>query len=140
MLAGLGLASSFSMLTAAFALRASMVLARMMLMTMWLSLDLNEEVLSCLGDGVNEGIVSVWPFALLVVFLIVFCEGFLGDFVVEEGRGGGFEGCGAGRVGAFNFGGLDTADAIVVVVDGCLENCLLSVLLISQVTRAENLP
>jgi len=140
MLAGLGFAFSVSMLTVALALRASVMLARMMLMAVRLSLDLNEEVLSCLGDGVNECIVSVGPFALLVLFLVVFCEGFLGDFVVEEGRGGGFEGCGASGVGAFNFGGLDAADTVIVVVDGCLENYLLSVLFISQVTRTENLP
>jgi hypothetical protein len=122
MLARLMLTASLRMLACTLALTASMVLTLVMLMRMRLRLDSNEEVLARLRHSVHEEFISVWPFFLKGFFLVVLCKRLLLDLVVEEGCLGGVVGGGASGVCAFDFGALDAADAVVVVVDGCLQD------------------
>lgn len=49
-----------------------MMLAWMVMMGMWLSLDHNEEVLAVVADSVDERLISVWPLVRELFLLIVF--------------------------------------------------------------------
>jgi len=117
------LTATLLVVTFAITLLASMMRAIVRLVRMRLGLYEDQEVLSGLLDGMNKAIITIWPLAHKRLLLVIFSKGLLGDFIVKEGCLGGFE-CGlAGGVCAFDFGALDSANAVVVVVDGCLENC-----------------
>ena len=95
----------------------------MLLMRVRLSLDGDVEVHARLANSADDDIVAIWPLAFKLLLLVVLCEGVLGDFVIEENGVGGGESFLAGWVCAFDFGVLQAADAVGVVVDGCLKNC-----------------
>lgn len=123
MLACLALAALISLGAFAVALLSSMVTTGVLLVAVWLCLDGDVEVLTSRGNSADEALVTVWPFTFELLLLVVLGEGFLGDFFIEESSMSGFESGLAGGVCAFNFGVLDAADAVVVVIDGCLEDC-----------------
>ena len=99
-------------------MRASVLLVRVRL-----SLNRDVEVLACLADSVDQDLVAVWPLAVKLFLLVVLGERVLGDFVIEESSMCGGVGVLADWVCAFNFGVLEAADAVIVVVDSCLEDC-----------------
>jgi hypothetical protein len=105
------------------ALLASVMSASVLLVGVRLSLDGDIEVLTSLADSTDKDLITVWPLTLKLLLLVVLFEGVLGNFVVEEGHMGGGIGILAGGICAFNFGMLDASDAVVVVVDGCLQHC-----------------
>lgn len=123
MLARLRLAALVRLRARTVALLASMVRASVLRVGVRLGFDGDVEVLARLADSVDEDLVAVWPFALELLLLVVLGEGVLGDLFVEEGGVRSSVGSLAGRVCAFDFGVLEAADAVVVVVDGCLEDC-----------------
>jgi hypothetical protein len=122
MLAGFPLTALIGLRARTLALFATMVRASVLLVRVRLGLDGDIEVLPRLADGPDQDLVAVWPLALELLLLIVLGEGLLSDFIVEERRVGGDKGGFAGWVCAFDFGALNAADAIVVVVDGRLED------------------
>jgi hypothetical protein len=119
-LASLVLTVFISLCARAIALLASVMRASMLLVGVWLSLDRDVEVLARLAHSADKDIIAIWPLAFKLLLLVVLLEGVLGDFVIEEDRVGGGIGGLAGGICAFDFGVLDAADAVGVVVDGCL--------------------
>ena len=94
-----------------------MVLALMMVMTMRLGFNRNLVVFTSFCYSMNQHIISIWPIISLRLLLVVLSEPLLCDFFVEQSILCGCS-CGlAGGICAFNFGCLDTADAIIIVVD-----------------------
>lgn len=123
MLASLPLAALIRLRARTLARLATMMRTSMPLVGVRLGLDSDVEILARVADSADQDLVAVWPLALELLLLVVLSEGLLGDFVIEESRVGGDEGGLAGWVCAFDFGALDAADAVVVVVNGCLEDC-----------------
>jgi hypothetical protein len=72
---------------------------------------------------VDQALITVWPFPQEILLLIVLCKVLLCHLVVEENGIRSFECILARDECAFDFGVLDAADAIGVVVDCGLENC-----------------
>eukprot|EP01065_Artemidia_motanka_P025799 TRINITY_DN30754_c0_g1_i1.p3 TRINITY_DN30754_c0_g1~~TRINITY_DN30754_c0_g1_i1.p3 ORF type:complete len:161 (-),score=0.44 TRINITY_DN30754_c0_g1_i1:308-790(-) len=122
MLASSILASAICVFAFTLAFSSSVVLARMMLVRMRLRLDRDEEVLARLCDSVHEDFISVWPLSHKCLLLVIFCEALLRDFVVEERGVSGGVGGGASGVSSFDFSRLNSADAVIVVVDGGLKD------------------
>jgi hypothetical protein len=125
MLTSLDLTSRIPVFACAIAFLARMVLACMMLMRMWLSLDVNQEVVPILPNRMNQAIIPVWPLALFLTALlqIVLCKVLLGDILVQESRLRSLVRGRTSEICAFDQGRLRAADAIIVVVDCGLENC-----------------
>lgn len=123
MLTSFTLTASFRMLTGALALPSPMMPTLMMLMSMRLCLNSYEKVLSRLRHRMHEYLISVRPIPLEIFLLVVFRKrGFWYVVVDQNGPSSGIGGSARG-VRALDFGGLDAADAVVVVVYGCLEDC-----------------
>lgn len=123
MLALLMLTRTLRILTSTLALLPIVMLASVASMMMRLRLDRDQKVLPRLANSMNQALISVWPLAFELFLLVVLGEGLLLDFVVEEAGLCGFVGVLADWIGAFDFGVLDSADTIVVVVDCGLQNC-----------------
>ncbi len=70
----------------------------------------------------HEHLVTIRPLALKVLFRIILGEVLLLDILIQERRGGRGVRLFAGQVRAFDLRRLDAADAVVIVVDGCLED------------------
>lgn len=136
-LACLALAALISLCAWALALLASMITASVVLVAVWLCLDEDLEVLSRLSNSVNQDLITIWPFTLKLLLLVVLGKGLLRDFVIKKCGMCGFECSLAGEVCAFNFGVLVSADAVSVVVDGCLENYVPSHQLSSSETEGK---
>jgi HAMP domain-containing protein len=124
MLASLSLAALILVGARTITLLASMMRASVLLVGVWLSLDRDVEVLARLADSVDQNLIAVWPLAVKLLLLVVLGEGVFGDFVIEESSVCGSVGVFADWVCAFDFGVLEAADAVVVVIDGCLEDCI----------------
>ena len=85
MLVRLMLATSLLLAALAIALLPTMLLRRMVVLVgMWLSLDCNSEVLSSIRNSVNKDLISIWPFSLEVLLLIVLCKRLLFNFFVQQ--------------------------------------------------------
>jgi hypothetical protein len=95
----------------------------MTLMAMWLGFDQNLEVFTSLCNSMNQHIISLWPLISFRVLLVVLSEPLLCDFLAEQSILCGFSRGLAGGIYAFNFGCLDAAGAIIVVVDCGLKDC-----------------
>lgn len=124
MLACLALAALISLGAFAVALLASMVTTGVLIVAVWLCLDGDVEVLTGGGNGTDEALITIWPFTFELLLLVVLGERLLGYFVIKESSVRGFESGLACGICSFDFGVLDAADAIIVIIDGCLEDCL----------------
>jgi hypothetical protein len=122
MLACLALTAFISLCAWAAALLASMVRTSVATMAVRLCLDSDVEVLSCLSNSADQNLITIWPFTLELLLLVVLGERLLGDFLVQKSSMCSFECDLAGGVCAFDFGSLIAADTISVIVDGCLED------------------
>ena len=112
------------MFAVALTLLTTVVLAIMVLMAVGLSLDKNEKVLTSLSNSMNQALVSIWPFTLKVLLLVVLGKGLFCDIGVEENGMCGFECSLAGRECAFDFGRAVAANSVRVVIDCGLQNLI----------------
>jgi len=124
MLALLVFASALRVFARAFTLVASVMPALVMLVAMWLSLDEDHEVLASLANSMNPALISIWPLTRKLLFYIILDERLLCVFIVEKYSLRRFKCRFAGWICAFNFCALDTSDAVIVVVDSCLEDIM----------------
>jgi len=121
----LTLTSSLRMLTCALTLLTPMVSSLMMLMRMRLRLNSHEKVLPRLRHRMYKHLIPIRPVPLKLLLLVVFRIRGFGHLVVDQDRMRGGVGRSARGIRAFDFGVLDAADTVVVVVYGCLEDFLL---------------
>ena len=123
MLASLAFAYLVSLRARTVTLLSSMMAASVLLMAMWLNLDGDIVIISRIRNSADQNLITIWPFTLELLLLVVLGEGILGDLFIQESLVCSFV-CGlAGWVCAFDFGVLLAADTIIVVVDICLEDC-----------------
>ena len=71
MLACFSLAAHFLFAASTLTLLSTVVLALMPAMGVWLSLHKDFEIFASLGNGMNEAVVSVWPFTLEILLLVI---------------------------------------------------------------------
>jgi hypothetical protein len=101
----------------------AVMLALVVLMAMRLSLHGHEEVLAILCNSMNQALISIWPFTLELLLLVILGKGFFRHIRVEENGMCGFE-RGFSRIEcAFDLGSAIAANAVRIVVDRGLQNC-----------------
>ena len=110
------------MIAGALTLLTAVMLALMVLMAVRLSLDKHEEIFASLSNSMNQALISIWPFTLEVLLLVVLGKRLFRDIVVEENGMCGFECSLAGRECAFDFGRAVAANSVCVVMDCGLQN------------------
>jgi hypothetical protein len=122
MLASLQFTVTLGMLAGALTLLTTVVLAVMVLMAVRLGLDKHEEVLASLSNSMNQALISIWPFTLEVLLLVVLGKGLFCDIGIEKNGVCGFKCSLPGRECTFDFGRTVATDSVRVVIDRRLED------------------